>query len=371
MPTNAGTGAYESGGNLDTIAAVIGKATVWAAGELRVQQQPTQQFFTAFDAGLDTTNIWKPPTAAGGGVAATSAPTATVLGSGTTASGYSYLESQATFLPESPGWLLVQCAMSIEFPVSTNAYRFWGLGTSPATPTAAAPLTNAAGFEVATTGKMYAVVYASGTRFVVQDLSIATGNGKQPQDNNTYSYNMYFRGDKIYFSIGSLDNTVAQTFGFPGPDINTLPTKLTAIANTTPPGASVLLTCGAVTVAATSRNNMQLSDATYQWRKATIDATGALSVREASSNAAVAAGAGTAAVVVKASKGYLKGVLVTATGSANLLLYDNASAASGTVIGFVPSTATLGQYFVTEMPATNGITAGQLSGTPAVTASFG
>jgi hypothetical protein len=286
VPTADGTGANAQKSAPAIVQATLtgtttgsASATVWAAGELRVQEQPTQQFFTAYDTGLDTTNAWKAPTASGGGVAATSATANTVLGTGTTASGYSYLESQATFPPEAPGWLLIQHAINIEFPVSVNAYRFWGLGTSPGSPTAAAPLTNAIGFEVATTGKMYAVVYASGTRMVVQDLSTGTGNSTQPQDANVYSFNMYFRGDKTYFSIGSLDNIVAQTYGGPGPDVNTLPVKLTAIAGSTPPVSSVLLTSNAATVAATSRNNVQLSDGTYQWRKASVDTAGNLAIR--------------------------------------------------------------------------------------------
>lgn len=292
LPAQMGTPTTDASGKTSApfLFTVVGpgatpaSATVWAGGEMRVQEQPTQQFFTAYDTGLDTTNAWKVPTASGGGVAATSTTANTVLGTGTVASGYSYLESQATFPPEAPGWLLVQHAINIEFPVSVNAYRFWGLGTSPGSPTAAAPLTNAIGFEVATTGKMYAVVYASGTRMVVQDLSTGTGNSTQPQDANVYSFNMYFRGDKTYFSIGSLDNIVAQTYGGPGPDVNALPVKLTAIAGSTPPVSSVLLTSNAATVAATSRNNVQLSDGTYQWRKASIDAAGNLAVRVSGGN---------------------------------------------------------------------------------------
>lgn len=86
-----------------------------------------------------------------------------------------------------------------------------------------------------------------------------------------------------------------------------------------------------------------------------------------SSTVAVGAGGGAAAVVVKASPGRLCRVLVTATGSANLLFYDNASAGTGTVIGVVPSTAVLGQTFDIQAPAVNGIVAEQASGSPACT----
>jgi hypothetical protein len=87
--------------------------------------------------------------------------------------------------------------------------------------------------------------------------------------------------------------------------------------------------------------------------------------------AAVAAGSGTANVALKAfGPGYVSGALVTATGSANLLIYDNPSAASGVVIGIIPSTATVGQYYPFNMVAYDGITAAQVNGSPAVTVGF-
>lgn len=86
------------------------------------------------------------------------------------------------------------------------------------------------------------------------------------------------------------------------------------------------------------------------------------------STAAIAAGA--AAAAVKASAGRLARVLVTATGTANLLFYDNATAGSGTVIGVIPSTATVGQVFDIQMPAQNGIWAASGTGTPGVTVSY-
>lgn len=249
-------------------------ATVFAAGEMRVQEEPSQLLSDGFDAGLDTTNKWKSPTAAGGGVAATNVATSTQLGTGTTANGYSYLESQMTFPPRNPGWLLVTMGNNIPFPYVANTYMFWGLGTSPATPTAAAPLTDAAGFEVAVGGKMYAVCYAGGTRNMIQDLS-SSGNNTQPLDASVHLYYMFYKGDNIFWAIGSKDNIVAQTTsGAPGPNTNILPLKLTAIAGTSAPASSALLTCNTVYVSDTARNNFQLSDGTYPWRKALIDPSG-------------------------------------------------------------------------------------------------
>lgn len=377
------TGSADSNGNTTSAPIMVlsgplstdaFQATVFAAGELRVAEEPAQLLSDGFDAGLDTTNKWKSPTAAGGGVAASNVQAMTQLGTGTPANGYSYLESQMTFPPRNPGWLLVTMGNNIPFPYVANTYFFWGLGTSPATPTAAAPLTDAAGFEVAIGGKMYAVCYAGGTRSFAFDLSASgtgIGQNKQPQDASVHLYYVFYKGDNIFWAIDSKDNIVAQTTsGAPGPNTNILPLKLTAIAGSSAPASSGVLQCNTVYVSDTARNHLQIADGTYPWRKAAIDSSGNIGMRAAQSNVPVAAGVGTAASVVKSSPGYLKGVLVTATGTANLQFFDNASAASGTVIGVVPSSATLGQFFPCDMPALLGITAAKLSGTPAVTVSY-
>lgn len=75
----------------------------------------------------------------------------------------------------------------------------------------------------------------------------------------------------------------------------------------------------------------------------------------AQNNTAIAAGV-TGDTVIKASPGHLARVLVTATGTANMLIYDNASAGSGVVIGIVKSTAVVGDYVDIQLPAGNGIT---------------
>lgn len=88
-----------------------------------------------------------------------------------------------------------------------------------------------------------------------------------------------------------------------------------------------------------------------------------------SNNQAVPVQAG--AFVVKNSSGFLGGALVTAPGTTTqMTFYDNASAASGNIIGIVPSGATAGQFFPFNMPAKNGITASGSATNPAVTVSF-
>jgi hypothetical protein len=66
-------------------------------------------------------------------------------------------------------------------------------------------------------------------------------------------------------------------------------------------------------------------------------------------------------VVIKATPGVLCSVLVTTatTASQAITFYDNATAASGTVIGVIPGGTTAGTSFILSMPANLGITVGQ------------
>ncbi len=93
-------------------------------------------------------------------------------------------------------------------------------------------------------------------------------------------------------------------------------------------------------------------------------------VQQAKYNKAVAAGTGTTPVVVKASGGYLKGFVVTTTASAAMSFYDNASAASGTVLYTTASNIAAGTIVVLDMPFANGLTLSQASGSAAVTIAY-
>jgi hypothetical protein len=88
------------------------------------------------------------------------------------------------------------------------------------------------------------------------------------------------------------------------------------------------------------------------------------------STLAIAAGTSSSNTVVKASAGRLARVIVTAAGTASLLIYDNATTNSGTIIGALPATTTVGQVFDFLCPATAGITAAIANGTPAVTITY-
>lgn len=63
-----------------------------------------------------------------------------------------------------------------------------------------------------------------------------------------------------------------------------------------------------------------------------------------------------AGIAIRSAQSRLCKVLITTVIGANALnFFDNASAASGTIIGIVPAAATVGTVFTFDMPASLGI----------------
>lgn len=102
------------------------------------------------------------------------------------------------------------------------------------------------------------------------------------------------------------------------------------------------------------------------------DTTNGLRVNNATDGlSTTAVAAGTAAnTVIKASAGRLARVLITLTGTASMLIYDNATTNSGTLIGVIPANPTAGQVFEFKMPAASGITVDGDANNPGVTISW-
>lgn len=75
-------------------------------------------------------------------------------------------------------------------------------------------------------------------------------------------------------------------------------------------------------------------------------------------------------VVVKGSAGRLCNILVTTTGVTAMVVYDNATTNSGTIIGQLPASAAVGSIYQFNMPAANGITIAGSATNPAVTVSW-
>lgn len=82
--------------------------------------------------------------------------------------------------------------------------------------------------------------------------------------------------------------------------------------------------------------------------------------------------AGAANNVVSASAGRLCSCLVTTagTGTGSVLIYDNATTNSGTVVGVIPATIALGTTYNFNMPTANGIVVTNVANGPVLTVSY-
>lgn len=238
---------------------------------LRTTDEPHQLFYDAFDTAIDTTNRWT-VTSGNAGVAASNTSGVMVMGTGTTANGFSKLVSQPTFTLPIPAWLGASDAIALPdgaAPIS-NSYRYWGTGTTPGTPSVATPVTDGYGFELNTDGKLRAVVYAGGTRTVIQDLS-TSGNSTQPLDANYHRYIIYIRTDKAYWYIdGITSGQLVATSNFQSSQVQTLPRLFLAIGNGTPPVSNTQLQCTGATAWDTGKNSNVLADGIFPYRRATI-----------------------------------------------------------------------------------------------------
>jgi hypothetical protein len=247
--------------------------TVTPYNNLRVTQEATQIFVDTFSTSLDTTNRWNIGSGNGGsnptsgGIDA--GPTSFVPG--TNVNGYSLLQSQPIFSPPIPAFFKTHWSVSLDYPVSTNNYRFWGFGTTLNTPNLTTPLIDAIGFEIGIDGHLYAVCYqgtagTTTTRVQIADLS-PSGSNAQPADSNDHLYFLWFNNYSAYWAVDELDNIVATLLdGELGPKNDNMPMTAISISN----GTSGVLQINGVSVADTGHNSIRIADGAYNWRTASV-----------------------------------------------------------------------------------------------------
>lgn len=239
-------------------------ATVGVTGGLNVSLPAGTLFADSFDSvGLDTTNRWTLATAVGG--TDTQSLGVNTLATTTSASSAVQLASQPSFNPAASfysGALYVQ----YEATLQTNTHRFWGFGTPAVSFTASTPLLNATGFEIDSSANLNAVVYSNGTKIFTSSLNAY-------KSINPQLYVVVFRGDAVFFFINTFEVPVAAAVGYTL-DSLTLPFRVHMINGTTPPASAPSLAVSSVGVVDSNPSAAtNLSDGTYQWRKATIKPT--------------------------------------------------------------------------------------------------
>lgn len=230
--------------------------TVLPYGQLRVALDASPIFYEDFGSGtVDVTLKWKKQNG-GTGIAPTDSVGASVLNGGTTANSFSLLQTLPTFQPQEPGYVTFAGRVNLNFPTIASNYSVWGLFSTPATPTFAAPVSNGAMFELSSTGVLNAVTYASGARLLIASL------GKvQPVDANSHKYFVYFTGAQCYWAIDDPDNVVAQFLtGASGPDVNTLPASFMVVSNG---GSAATMQINAVVIGNTTGGNITQCDSLF------------------------------------------------------------------------------------------------------------
>ena len=269
-----GGGAATPGGSTTNPAYVNEVGNSYPAGLVPVSDVATSLFQDSFPAGALGTGKWI-ATNGGGGVAQSGSAGLVTIGSGTLANGYSSITTVPSFTPVPPGWNEFEQGIKIPSSLDPNVAAFWGYGTSPGSPTAAIPITEGCGFELQVGGKMYVSCFAASVRTVIQDLSAATGSGKQPIDGGAHTYTEFQRDDYFWFAIdGAVVAT--QTTSVNGPNVITQPLKIQVVAGTSNPVASLTVTVVGTWVADLGRNGLQLSDGTVPTQKAQVSPGGAV-----------------------------------------------------------------------------------------------
>lgn len=278
-PTPAGTNNIGSF-NLASGGTAIGTR---ADGYLRTQLDPTTLLFDTFET-VDTTNTWT----LGGTVVPTGASGVLTCSAGTLASGNSYAQSKATFLPGSSAFLQTADLVTLAAGVETGNKRVWGLGIVAGSPTAAVPLSNGSTFEILDTdGALYGAVYSNSVR--TQSILLT-----RPTDGIVHRYAMYYKASRVYFEI---DNVLVGSLGFPNPQVATLARVIGSFNGLSAVGTASTLNATLLGVADSGRNATKLADGTYPWRTMQIGKSGGISVKGASvtgtSGSIAAAGTGT------------------------------------------------------------------------------
>lgn len=275
-------------------------------GSLRVSPEPTVEFFDAFDGtGYPDQVRW-----ALGGVVLPQAVNGSVsmaatVGASVTSS--SVLFSQPTFTSPGLGFSVFGCTVTLEAAASaTNVYRFWGKGTTT-TDAYATPVTDGCGFEVDSSGALQCVIYAGGTKYVINSTVAANisssvtgagGSGAALPTGSTatnygapltwrgsqHRYAMMIRSDVVYWFIEGQDVPVAAA-SYLVPQTQGLPIRLCAYTNPAATSTAYTYLVGAVSLSNSTANNFLVSDATYPFRKANVGAYGGVSVKGATTAA--------------------------------------------------------------------------------------
>lgn len=276
---------------------------------LKVSSDPRSLFYDTFDAALDTTDRWTT-----GGTAPSSTTGTLTFNQGTVATTASWVVSKPTF--QLLGNMFSEAVMIATFDtaVKTGCYRFLGFGVPAGSPTPTLPMTNGVGFEWNdTTGAFAGVVWSGSARTQSVTLTLTASL----LDGNPHRFNVYYKTSRAYFEV---DNITVGSIAYPNPQVSNLPVLALAVNGAATVSPAATMTMSFFGVGDSSSTHTFVSDGTFPFRKAGVDANGALRVkrsmdvgRNATNYFMAAAVATTTGEVMQSLTGYKGGVAVGAT----------------------------------------------------------
>jgi uncharacterized phage-associated protein len=243
-------------------------AQVTVAGALRVAEDAIPLFTDSFDGSvIDITNRWTTSSGTGGSVIQVSG--SLVVSGSTSANSFGKAITQPTFSPIG-GSFIVYASATTFGGTSAGVYRFFGLGTSPTTPTTTIPLTDAIGFEYDTSSNLYAVIYTSGSNVYRSSALTAPGTSR-------HTYVILSRGDTNIFYYDDTEIPIASSL-LTQYGAQTLPVLIETVVGGSGVAIAPNIVTAAMFVGDTGHSAQAIADGTYSWRKATVKAASTSSV---------------------------------------------------------------------------------------------
>lgn len=209
-------------------------ATVSLDGALSVNTPANPEFTDLFSAALDTTTNWT--TNNSGGTTATASGSLVISGT-TTLSQYAGLSTKQSWTPAGISPQIFGVVAVYNTLVVTNSVRIFGVYTSPATPTLAAPVTDGYVFRLDATGALFAEIWSAGAVAVSSNITAVTGCAPTAGVPNLYYVS--FRTNLVQFGCG---NNPSAFITVVNPANQTLPISAYSIAGLSNPGSAATLT---------------------------------------------------------------------------------------------------------------------------------
>lgn len=249
------------------------KAAISITGALSTQSGATLVFNDPFNGTIiDVTNRWNAPVLAGTGTVTQNGGTGMVFTVGTTANNSAQISTQPVFEMSGSYNYIEGIGVQLEAsPIATGNHRFWGWGIAGTAYSTTNPVQNGIGFEVTTGGVLRAVVYSADALIFSQALTI-------PTDGAEHLYAIFIEGNFTFWYVDNFSIPLAVSGLTITPANTQLPLYMHSLNGASTTSGSPILNCFSLAIEDSSRNNIQISDNLYPFRKSQINSLNQLAI---------------------------------------------------------------------------------------------